>query len=93
MSWSRLGFPAADRCNDEGRKTITPEDILWSMGQLGFDEYEMIMKICLVKTKDVGCLSCFVLSSSCSNQLNRVAFQGTGSGEAGESSRARETSD
>nr|AKM95039.1 nuclear transcription factor Y subunit B-14 [Vernicia fordii] len=30
---------ANDRCQHEQRKTITAEDVLWSMGKLGFDDY------------------------------------------------------
>ncbi|XP_031280030.1 nuclear transcription factor Y subunit B-3-like [Pistacia vera] len=30
---------ANDRCHREQRKTVTPEDLIWAMGKLGFDNY------------------------------------------------------
>ncbi|GMI74144.1 NUCLEAR FACTOR Y, SUBUNIT B9, LEAFY COTYLEDON 1, EMBRYO DEFECTIVE 212 [Hibiscus trionum] len=30
---------ANERCQQEQRKTITAEDVLWAMGKLGFDDY------------------------------------------------------
>ncbi|XP_010320573.1 nuclear transcription factor Y subunit B-4-like [Solanum lycopersicum] len=30
---------ANDRCQSEQRKTVTPEDILWAMSKVGFDDY------------------------------------------------------
>lgn len=44
---------ASDRCQQEKRKTINGEDILWAMESLGFDHYVQLLKIYLQKYKDV----------------------------------------
>lgn len=43
---------ASDRCQQEKRKTINGEDILWAMESLGFDHYVQLLKIYLQKYKD-----------------------------------------
>lgn len=45
---------ASDRCQQEKRKTINGEDILWAMESLGFDHYVQLLKIYLHKYKEVG---------------------------------------
>lgn len=44
---------ASDRCQQEKRKTINGEDILWAMESLGFDHYVQLLKIYLQKYKEV----------------------------------------
>ncbi|KAI9225451.1 MAG: nuclear transcription factor Y subunit B-3-like protein [Piptocephalis tieghemiana] len=43
---------ASDRCQQEKRKTINGEDILWSMGSLGFDNYAEALKIYLIQYRE-----------------------------------------
>lgn len=44
---------AAERCAAEKRKTITGEDIVWAMEQLGFDQYAHLMKLYLHRYRDI----------------------------------------
>jgi nuclear transcription Y subunit beta len=44
---------AAERCQNEKRKTVGGEDILWAMGVLGFDNYVVALKIYLAKLRQV----------------------------------------
>ena len=46
-------FRASDRCQQEKRKTINGEDIVWAMEALGFDQYGQLMKLYLQKYKEV----------------------------------------
>ena len=48
-----LFLRAADRCQQEKRKTINGEDIIWAMEALGFDQYSQLMKIYLQRYKEV----------------------------------------
>ncbi|ORY98760.1 histone-fold-containing protein [Syncephalastrum racemosum] len=43
---------ASDRCQQEKRKTINGEDILWAMQSLGFENYAEALKIYLVKYRE-----------------------------------------
>lgn len=43
---------ASDRCNQEKRKTINGEDLLWALDSLGFDHYISLLKIYLQKYKE-----------------------------------------
>ena len=43
---------AADRCQQEKRKTINGEDLLFAMSTLGFDSYVEPLKIFLSKYRD-----------------------------------------
>lgn len=45
---------ASDRCQQEKRKTINGEDLLWAMGTLGFDEYGGPLKIYLQVQEDTS---------------------------------------
>jgi len=47
---------ASDRCQQEKRKTVNGEDILWAMQSLGFDNYCEPLKIYLNKYREVCCL-------------------------------------
>jgi len=44
---------AAERCQQEKRKTINGEDIIWAMETLGFDQYAPLMKIYLQRFKEI----------------------------------------
>ncbi|CAB4391576.1 histone-fold-containing protein [Rhizophagus irregularis] len=43
---------ASDRCQQEKRKTINGEDILWAMQSLGFENYADALKIYLAKYRE-----------------------------------------
>ncbi len=43
---------ASDKCQQEKRKTINGEDILWAMSTLGFDKYVEPLKIFLGKYRE-----------------------------------------
>lgn len=43
---------ASDKCQQEKRKTINGEDILWAMSTLGFDKYVDPLKIYLAKYRE-----------------------------------------
>ncbi|KAL0094838.1 transcription factor CBF [Phycomyces blakesleeanus] len=47
-----LFHTASDRCQQEKRKTINGEDILWAMQSLGFESYAGALKIYLTKYRD-----------------------------------------
>jgi hypothetical protein len=51
---------ASDKCVKERRKTINDNDIIWSLGTLGFEEYVEPLKIYLNNYREVS----FQLSSS-----------------------------
>ena len=43
---------ASDKCQQEKRKTINGEDILWAMSTLGFDKYVEPLKVYLAKYRE-----------------------------------------
>merc|ERR1712232_307668 len=43
---------ASDKCQQEKRKTINGDDIIWAMGTLGFDSYIEPLKIYLKKYRE-----------------------------------------
>jgi nuclear transcription Y subunit beta len=43
---------ASDRCQQEKRKTINGEDILWAMQSLGFENYVEPLRVFLSKYRD-----------------------------------------
>ncbi|KAI8997801.1 nuclear transcription factor Y subunit B-3 [Pilobolus umbonatus] len=45
---------SSDRCQQEKRKTINGEDILWAMQSLGFENYTETLKIYLAKYREVN---------------------------------------
>jgi histone H3/H4 len=50
-----IGFitsEACDKCNQEKRKTINGDDIIYSLNNLGFDHYSGILKIYLEKYRE-----------------------------------------
>ena len=46
-------YRACDRCQQEKRKTINGEDIVWAFEALGFDQYSHLMKIYLQRYKEL----------------------------------------
>lgn len=50
---------AWDRCLQEKRKTISGEDIIWAMENLGFDNYVQLLKLYLLRYKEVRPLAIF----------------------------------
>lgn len=47
--------PASEKCQQEKRKTVNGEDILFAMSSLGFENYAEALKIYLTKYRDVLC--------------------------------------
>jgi nuclear transcription Y subunit beta len=45
---------AIDKCQQEKRKTINGDDILWAMGTLGFDRYIEPLRLYLQKYREVA---------------------------------------
>ncbi|KAJ1667795.1 transcriptional activator hap3 [Coemansia sp. RSA 1813] len=43
---------ASDRCQQEKRKTINGEDVLWAMQSLGFENYTEALKLYLAKYRE-----------------------------------------
>lgn len=70
------GRTASEKCQQEKRKTVNGEDILFAMTSLGFENYAEALKIYLARYREVSCLFhfppsrpspkklCHVLSSS-----------------------------
>lgn len=48
---------ASDKCNQEKRKTINGDDLLWAMSTLGFDKYVEPLKVYLAKYREANNLS------------------------------------
>jgi nuclear transcription Y subunit beta len=49
----RLVFTASEKCQQEKRKTVNGEDILFAMTSLGFENYAEALKIYLSKYREV----------------------------------------
>ncbi len=47
-----MSSEASDRCQQEKRKTINGEDLLWAIQSLGFENYAEPLKIFLSKYRD-----------------------------------------
>lgn len=47
--------PASEKCQQEKRKTVNGEDILFAMTSLGFENYAEALKIYLTKYREVSC--------------------------------------
>ncbi|KAI8868277.1 nuclear transcription factor Y subunit B-3, partial [Ramicandelaber brevisporus] len=43
---------ASDRCQQEKRKTINGDDILWAMQSLGFENYAEVMRLYLTQYRE-----------------------------------------
>lgn len=50
-NWSPI---ASEKCQQEKRKTVNGEDILFAMTSLGFENYAEALKIYLSKYREVG---------------------------------------
>ncbi len=57
-------YRASERCQQEKRKTINGEDILFAMSTLGFDNYVDPLKLYLTKYREVRKSSCNKLISN-----------------------------
>lgn len=53
LSSLNLFVRASDRCQQEKRKTINGDDIIWALETLGFDHYAQLMKVYLQRFKDI----------------------------------------
>ena len=47
--------PASEKCQQEKRKTVNGEDILFAMTSLGFENYAEALKIYLSRYREVSC--------------------------------------
>lgn len=47
-----IASEAAERCQQEKRKTINPEDLLWALQTLGFDSYVEPLRLFLYKYRE-----------------------------------------
>ena len=47
--------PASEKCQQEKRKTVNGEDILFAMTSLGFENYAEALKIYLARYREVSC--------------------------------------
>ena len=56
-------FTASEKCQQEKRKTVNGEDILFAMTSLGFENYAEALKIYLSKYREVSLVSSPVPSS------------------------------
>jgi nuclear transcription Y subunit beta len=54
---------ASEKCQQEKRKTVNGEDILFAMTSLGFENYAEALKIYLARYREVSCRSSFVLKA------------------------------
>lgn len=56
MSWicSMLTCTASEKCQQEKRKTVNGEDILFAMTSLGFENYAEALKVYLSKYREVS---------------------------------------
>lgn len=46
---------ASEKCQQEKRKTVNGEDILFAMTSLGFENYSEALKIYLSRYREVSC--------------------------------------
>lgn len=53
--------PASEKCQQEKRKTVNGEDILFAMTSTGFENYAEALKIYLAKYREVSCPLSFPL--------------------------------
>lgn len=58
----RAGDTASEKCQQEKRKTVNGEDILFAMTSLGFENYAEALKIYLSKYREVSCSLSFAVS-------------------------------
>lgn len=67
---------ASEKCQQEKRKTVNGEDILFAMTSLGFENYSEALKVYLSKYREVGIHGIqggeFQLTSTHSNKTNQT---------------------
>lgn len=63
-------FLASEKCQQEKRKTVNGEDILFAMTSLGFENYAEALKIYLSKYREVSRTLSFAFSVLISSRLN-----------------------
>lgn len=51
-AFDRGGRAASDKCQQEKRKTINGDDILWAMGTLGMEKYIPTLQVYLLKYRE-----------------------------------------
>lgn len=54
VSWPLTLGPASEKCQQEKRKTVNGEDILFAMTSLGFENYSEALKIYLSRYREVS---------------------------------------
>lgn len=55
-AYHRCAPTASEKCQQEKRKTVNGEDILFAMTSLGFENYAEALKIYLTKYREVSCV-------------------------------------
>ncbi len=70
---------ASDRCQQEKRKTINGDDLLWAMGTLGFERYVEPLRLYLAKYRDATAR----VSSAGAKGRGRPPGSGAGGGGGG----------
>jgi histone H3/H4 len=56
---------ASEKCQQEKRKTVNGEDILFAMTSLGFENYAEALKIYLSRYREVSCQIFLTISPPC----------------------------
>lgn len=71
--------PASEKCQQEKRKTVNGEDILFAMTSLGFENYAEALKVYLSKYREVRlhlpwliARKALVLTLECSNKISQT---------------------
>lgn len=76
LTWLSSCLTASEKCQQEKRKTVNGEDILFAMTSLGFENYAEALKIYLSKYREVSfvwpilSISSVILTKHISEQLN-----------------------
>lgn len=52
--WPLLTWLASEKCQQEKRKTVNGEDVLFAMTSLGFENYSEALKIYLARYREVS---------------------------------------
>ena len=63
---------ASEKCQQEKRKTVNGEDILFAMTSLGFENYAEALKIYLSKYREVSHLSLFSMGSPLCVHIEKI---------------------
>ncbi|KAK8222855.1 histone-fold-containing protein [Phyllosticta paracitricarpa] len=65
---------SSEKCQQEKRKTVNGEDILFAMTSLGFENYSEALKIYLSRFREVSCPSPFRLSPKTWQKTNNLNY-------------------